>query len=268
MQKEWVTKISKVIPGNCFIHGYPHGEIIENLTYAEALFLTLKGRLATEKEIRMLDAILNALTDHQFDSATVNAARHIVSGNPQIIPAMAGGLLVIGQHTTQPGDAAELITYALQVMKSQNLSREKAAAKVVEEYRKAKKRFPGFGHPTHRTGDYRTASLRKVAERLGYIGEKVLMYEAIHAAFLNVTGKKDIPINVDGMMACLMHEMGFEPIEMTAISALSVLPGIIAHAIEEIKEGKLIRMPPKELTDYLGHAERHLPPEKLRKESE
>ena len=109
MEKEWVTKISKVVPGKCFIRGYPHGEIIENLSYAEALFLTLKGRLATDKEESMLNAILNALTEHQFESGTVTTARHIVSGNPQIIPGMAGALLVIGKHTTQPQDAADLI---------------------------------------------------------------------------------------------------------------------------------------------------------------
>ena len=265
MQKEWVTKISKVVPGNCFIHGYPHGEVIENLSYAEALFLTLKGRLATDREVRMLDAVLNALTEHQFDAATVTIGRHIVSGNPQIIPGMAGALLAIGQHTTQPGDAAELIDYALSIMKNENLTREQAAAKVVAEYRQSKKRFPGFGHPLHKMGDYRAISLRKVAGKLGYVGEKLAMYEAIHQEFVKITGKKEIPINVDGMMAAVMSEMGFEPMEMTAISALSVLPGIIAHAIEEIKEGKLIRVPPHELTDYIGVGERHLPAEKIRK---
>lgn len=265
MEKEWVTKISKVVPGNCFIHGYPHGEVIENLSYAEALFLTLKGRLATEREVGMLDAVLNALTEHQFDAATVTVGRHIVSGNPQIIPGMAGALLAIGQHTTQPGDAAELINYALSIVKNENLTREQAAAKVVAEYRKAKKRFPGFGHPLHKMGDYRAISLRKVAAKLGYVGEKLTMYEAIHQEFVKVTGKTEIPINVDGMMAAIMSEMGLEPMEMTAISALSVLPGIIAHAIEEIKEGKLIRVPPRELTDYKGVGERRLPPEKIKK---
>lgn len=264
MEKEWVTKISKVVPGNCFIRGYPHGEVIENLSYGEALFLTLKGRLATDREERMLNAILNALTEHQFDAGTVTTARHIVSGNPQLIPGMAGALLVIGEHTTQPQDAADLINNALETQKKEGLTIEEVAGRIVGEYRQAKKRFPGFGHPLHREGDYRTTSLRKVAEKIGYIGEKVKMYEAIHKEFVKVTGKTNIPINVDGMMACLMLEMGFDPIEMTGISALSVLPGIIAHAIEEINDGKLIRVPPKELTDYVGEEERHLPEEKLK----
>jgi len=264
MEKEWVTKISKVIPGKCIIRGYSHADIIENLSYTEALFLTLKGRLATDKEERMLNAILNALTDHQFDSGTVTTARHIVSGNPQLIPAMAGGLLVIGEHTTQPQDAADLINNALATMRTEHLEMEEAAKRIVEEYRQTKKRFPGFGHPLHREGDYRATSLRTVAEKLGFVGEKVAMYEAVHKEFVRVTGKTNIPINVDGMMACIMLEMGFEPIEMTGISALSVLPGIIAHAIEEMNEGKLIRVPPKEMTDYVGEEERHLPQEKLK----
>jgi len=265
MEKEWVTKISKVIPGNCFIRGYPHGDIIENISYAGALFLTLRGRLATDKEERMLDGILNALTEHQFDSGTVTTARHIVSGNPQIIPGMAGGLLVIGEHTTQPGDSADLINTALAMMREEGLTMEEVAKRIVAEYRQAKKRFPGFGHPLHKDGDYRATSLRRLAEKLGFVGEKVVMYETLHKEFVRKTGKRDIPINVDGMMACIMAEMGFEPIEMTGISALSVLPGIIAHAIEEIKDGKLIRVPPKQLIDYVGEEERPLPKEKIKR---
>jgi citrate synthase len=264
MEKEWITKISKVIPGNCFIRGYLHSEIIENLSYSAALFLTLRGRLATDREEEMLDSILNALTEHQFESGTVTTARHIVSGNPQLIPGIAGALLVIGQHTTQPQDAADLINSAVGLMEKEGLEMGEAAKKIVEGYRKAKKRFPGFGHPIHKEGDYRAISLRKVAERLGFVGEKVAMYEAIHKEFLRATCKTKIPINVDGMMACIMLEMGFEPIEMTGISAVSVLPGILAHAIEEIKEGKLIRHPPLEMTAYIGEDERHLPPEKLK----
>ena len=78
-KKLWKTRISQAFPGKCIIRGYRHNEIIENLSYAEGLFLTLKGKLPTPNEGKMLDALLNALLDLQFESVTVATARHIVS---------------------------------------------------------------------------------------------------------------------------------------------------------------------------------------------
>lgn len=263
-KKPWKTRISQVVPGKCIIRGYRHNEIIENLSYAEGLFLTLKGRLPTPNEGKMVDALLNALLDHQFESVTVATGRHIVSGNPQFVPGVAGALLAVGMNTTSPQDSAEVINRYYEIMKKENLTIEETARRAVDDFQKAKKRIPGFGHPLHKENDYRAESLKKVAERLGIIGERTRLYEAIHKEFLRRTGKKGIPINVDGMMASIMNEMGFEPMEMIGVAILSVLPGIMAHVIEEIKDWKGLRYPSYETTEYIGEPEQGLPVERTK----
>ena len=264
----WQTRVSKAVPDDCLIRGYPHSEIIENLTYTEAMFLTLTGRLPSEAETEMMNAILNCILELEIQSVTVSVARHIVSGNPQVAPAVAGGLLAVGERTTSPQDSADLINKAYSMMEEQCLTREQTARQIVDQYRKEKKRIPGFGHPSLKYTDYRAASLRKVAERAGIIGEKTLLYEAIHREFGEQTGKPEIPINVDGMMACLMNEMGLDPKVMVSVAMLSVQPGIMAHAIEEIDNLGPLRYPDPETVAYTGEPERHLLSDKPGSEEE
>lgn len=197
----WETKVSKALSDNCLIRGYRHTEIIENLSYTEGIFLTLVGRLPLEAEVEMMNALLNCILELELQSVTVSVARHIASGNPEVAPAVAGGLLAVGKRTTSPQDAADLINGAYKMMQEEGLTKEETAKRVVDRYRKEKRRIPGFGHPSLRQGDYRAMSLRKVAKRVGIVGEKTLLYEAIHEEFMRQTGKTDIPINVDGMMA-------------------------------------------------------------------
>ena len=93
-EPEFTTEISSVEDGIVLIRGYSHGDIIGNIPYASAVFMTLVGRLPSEKEGRLVDAMLTSLLDHGFVASTVSAARYIASGNPEFIPAVAGGLLI------------------------------------------------------------------------------------------------------------------------------------------------------------------------------
>lgn len=207
----------------------------------------------------MTDALLMSLLDHGFVAASVLAARYCASGNPQFIPATAVGLLTAGSNTISPQHSAQFIEDAYRRMLDEGLSVEATAGHVVEEVRARKRRIPGFGHPTHKGEDFRATKLWKIAAECGFVGDKTRLYQAIHAEFLRVTGKQGICINVDGAMACIMTEMGFRPMEMVAIAMLAVLPGIMAHVIEEIEEGIPLRIVPDEGMDYLGAPERKLP---------
>ena len=76
--------------------------------------------------------------------------------------------------------------------------------------------------------------------------------------FINVTGK-EIPLNIDGMMACVLNEMRFDPLEMAGITAVSYVCGIIAHVVEEIKEGVPLRIiPPEHGVIYKGPDKHHI----------
>jgi len=259
MKKEWSTKVSRVLDGKVLVRGYSHEHLIGDRSYAEGVFLTLRGELPTPNELKMTDALLNSLLDHGFVAASVLAARYCASGNPQVIAAAAAGLLTAGSNTISPQDGAKFIDDAFQMMKRDGLTLEETAKRTVEQVRASRRRIPGYGHPTHKAGDFRATKLWKVAAECGFIGERTRLYQAIHREFVRVTGKTTLCINVDGALACIMTEMGFRPLQMVAVAVLAVLPGILAHVVEEIEEGKPLRIVRDEEADYLGAPERAVP---------
>ena len=233
-----------------------------NLTFAEVLYLILKGELPSEEEGKLMEAVLFGIVDHGFLSSASPPARYVVSGNPDPIHGIVSGILSIGHFTGSPRASGEMLREAYELMKSESLSVEETAKRIVERFMREKKRIPGLGHPLYKV-DPRAARLRELAERYGKLGDYVKLMEAIHDEFVRVRGK-EIPINTDGMMAAVMAELGFDPLEMEALGVVSYLPGIIGHTIEELKSGQIVRIIPPIITEYTGPPERHLPEERLR----
>jgi len=253
----WSTAVSDVGFHKILIRGYPLADLIRNLTYTEVVYLTIRGELPSEAHRRVFDAVLCGIVDHGFFAPTPLASHVIASATPEsIMPAVAGAVLTVGSVTVSPQDTAELILEAWKIKEKERLSVEETAVKVVDEMTAQKKRVPGLGHPLHPTGDPRAIALKEVAQKQGVWGERARLYEAIHRVFVEKTGK-DLPINIDGMMGCILTEMGFEPKEMAGIGALSYMPGIIAHAVEETRERVRLRAADGE---YTGQPRRELPP--------
>ena len=222
-------------------------------------WLTIRGELPTKAQARVMDALLCCMPDHQFVASHTPAARFTASAFPESpIPGIASAVLTMGSNTVSPQESAKIILAALDLMETEGLSKEAAARRMVEQYLNEGRRIPGLGHPTHKNEDMRAIALRGVAEAQGSWGEKCQVYESIHQAFVEMTGKR-LPINIDGMMAAVMTELGFDTLEMAGIGALSVLPGVIAHVVEEIRSGVPLRIIPDELgSTYTGAPERHI----------
>jgi len=252
---EWSTAVSDVGFHKINVRGYPLQDLIRNLSFAEVVFLTIRGELPDKNQARVMEAVLCGIVDHGLFAPTPIAGRVIGSATPEsIMPGIAGAMLTVGSMTVSPQDTAELILYAYDLMKMRELSVEETAMKIIEELTTSKKRFPGLGHPLHPTGDPRAIALRDVAEENEIWGEKARLYEELHRAFVRSKGK-ELPINIDGMMGCVLTELGFQPKEMAGIAALSFMPGIIAHVVEELQVPRMRVMPGQ----YTGVSERKLP---------
>ena len=257
----WSTAITQVGFHKILVRGYPLEELIRNLSFPEVVFLTIRGELPTKEQARVLDAALCAIVDHGFFAPTIVAARVVASANPQsIVPAMASGILTVGSVTVSPQETAELILEASKLMREEGLSMEETARRVLEELRSKGRRIPGLGHPLHPDEDPRASALKEVAVKNGLWGQSSMLYEEIHKAFVEISGRF-LPINIDGMLGCVLTELGFEPKEMAGIAAISFMPGIIAHAVEESRDIKLRVVE----GDYTGVSERHLPPDFIRR---
>ncbi len=238
-----------------YIRGYALEDIIRNLNFTEVIYLVIKAELPTPAQLRVMDAVLCGIVDHGLFAPTSLAARVIASATPNnIMPGVAGGLLTVGTVTVSPQDTAEIIQTCMNKIAEKGITKEAAARQVVEELRKQKRRFPGIGHPLHPDGDPRAIALREVAVQNGMWGEKGQLYELMVAQFTQMV-QKTLPINIDGMMGCVLSELGFAPKEMAGIAALSFMPGIIAHAVEETGSIKLRTAECK----YTGVAPRKLP---------
>ncbi|RME48657.1 MAG: citryl-CoA lyase [Chloroflexi bacterium] len=258
-QNYWQTSVSDPQPDEVIIRGYPQSEIIGNLTFSEAAFLVIRGRLPTENEAGMMDGLLCGLLAFSKGPPPF-AGRVVASANPQLIAGVAAGVLAQGAHAISPEESAHFIRESYEFMQREGLSIQEAAEQIVADARANKRRIPGVGHPTYRGVDSRAAKLRQLAEKYGFIGERTLLYEAIHRRLIEVTGR-DLPLNVDGRMACIMTEMGFDPRQMTGIACLSFIPGIIADVFDEITEGRRLRTVPDPVFSYVGESRRSLPDE-------
>lgn len=260
----WRTSISYAPAHRILVRGYPLPEICGNLTYAETLYLTLKGELPTELQAKMIDALLCCVIDHQFITSTVVAGRFIASAFPDSpVPGIAGSILTAGRNTWSPQESASLIHELYNLMTSRNLTVSETAQIVAKDYWEHRKQVPGLGHPTHKDFDPRAERLRELAAHYGLSGVRSELHEQFIQEYWQISGRK-IAINADGMMARVMTEIGLDPMEMVGIAILAYMPGIIAHVLEEIRDGVPLRVIPEELgSKYIGPEFRHLPPEKI-----
>jgi citrate synthase len=253
---EFRTKVSEVEAGSVRLRGYELEDVMRRLSYTEGAFLSIIGRLPSAGERRLCDAVLNSLLDHGFVAATITAARYIASGNPQMIPSTAGGLLAAGSNTLSPEHSYALLARARSIRTDQDVDIDEAARIIVAEYTATRKRLPGFGHPVHKSSDFRTDVVFDLAEELGLSGDGVAQYRALLREFVAQTGKTGIPINIDGGLAAIGWDMGWSANQTVAFAVLSVLPGLMAHVVEEIEEGKPLRY----ILDgeYVGESHRDL----------
>jgi citrate synthase len=105
------------------------------------------------------------------------------------------------------------------------------AKRLVAKMREQKKRLPGFGHRLH-TADPRTAKMFAMAETLEFSGRHVKLAQAIERELAEQSGKK-LPINVDGAIAAVISDMGFDWRLGKAFFIISRVVGLTAHVYEE-----------------------------------
>jgi citrate synthase len=254
----WQTGISQIKRNEIYLRGYPLEEICGRVPYVDAIILLLRGELPGEVESRVVNAIFTSALDHQLLNSTALAARVVVSANPDPVVGIAAGVLGFGKVTAGvPGCVVEMIDEYYPDEDSPAAIR--AAAKLlVDEYRGSRRRIWGFGHPLHdQIGPhytFRSQILRDRIEEAGMrVDGKLAFYEAAHTEFLNQIGRR-LPINVDGVIGTAFAELGYAPLEVFALAPFTLLPGIVAHTVEEIRKGSPLRIVPE--SEYVGPAPR------------
>ena len=257
----WTTRISHAESGKIHVRGYPIEELIEHLGYSEAAFLLLRGELPDEREIALFDLALRSGMDQQFINSAACAARYTASAFPDSpVPALASGILASGSVTGSPQEPAEMLIEAI----GWEVAEERAASRAVDTWLERRGAVPGLGHPMHKQAEPRAVTLRRIAvDRDGW-REHGRLLDAIERE-LERRKQLHIPINLAGALGALLADLGFDPLAIGGLGALGYGMALLAHIVEEIREGVPLRIIPDALgAHYAGPAERHLPPDRRR----
>lgn len=246
-EKKWKTKIAGQVGGKLLIRGYGLIKLVEEVGFVPVIWLVLKGGLPKKNEERMFEAILVACLEHGIGPPSTTVARIVASCGNSVNTAVAAGISAIGEHHGGAGEkAAEIFQNALK--REDNV--DTAAKTIVEEIIKSGQRMPGYGHMVYDV-DPRTKALLKIAKKEGFYGKYVKLALAVEQELRKRTGK-NLPLNIDGVIAALLLELGFDPKLGKGIFIIGRTPGLVAHIFEEQTEEKPYRRLSEEETDYLG----------------
>ena len=254
----WKSKITKVEPNHLVTRGYRQEDLIGNISYPHVVYLLLKGELPSEEHGKMIDAILTACIDHGVTPPSSIASRIVASGGVPLPTAVAAGVLSIGDaHGGAIEKGSEFLQDGVVRMKNEKKSIAEMGKILVKESRENHKRILGFGHRVH-TADPRTKRLFTLADELKISGDHIALSKVIETELESSAGRK-LPINVDGAIAAIISDMGFDYRLGKAFFLLGRVAGLTAQVYEEQTREKPMRKMFSVDCEYDGPEEKNLP---------
>ncbi len=237
----WRTAITTSDEKSIFIRGFDVASLMLQATFADTIYLLHQGRLPTPDERRLIDAILIGVSDHGPAAPSAAAARIVASGNRQSLEAaIAAGVLAIGDaHGGAGYECMHMIGEGLETARRENLSLEDAAFRIAASAKAEKKRLPGMGHRIH-TEDPRTRVLFNLARESGLAGNGIAFMQALEEAAGRLI--RPLPVNVDGALAAVLHDLGFLPAAAKMIFIIGRVAGLTAQVMEEYAREKPMRV--------------------------
>jgi citrate synthase len=174
----------------------------------------------------LLRRALVLLADHELN-ASAYTVRCAASTGITLYDAAVAGLVAL--KGPAHGGAGPLAAHMLAGLAAGDL-----AARVRERVALGEA-FHGFGHPLYPQGDPRAADLLAALAAKGLGGE---MTRRLPALVAEATGLRP---NIDYALAVLMRALGLPAGHEIALFAVARSAGWIAHALEQLADGRLIR---------------------------
>jgi citryl-CoA lyase len=238
---KYKTAITTHKDGKVYLRGKDLIGLSDKVSFAASIYLALKGRLPDEKAEKMFSAMLVISIDHGVEPSSVVAARNIYSAGSPVQAAVAGGVLAFGEYH---GGAIE------SAMESFYEFVDKPAGEVIDDFKSRDKRLAGFGHKLYKGDDPRTVKLIEIAKETGFEGKYVKFAQSISEEFKN--RQKALPLNIDGIIAAILCEMGFDSKVGKGIFIIARVPGLVAHVVEEATREKPVRRLEEDEVEYDG----------------
>ncbi|MFI6738646.1 citryl-CoA lyase [Nonomuraea sp. NPDC050451] len=277
----WSTAISDISPGVIRLHGYPVEQLIGRLSFADTIWLMLRGEVPSPGQSALFEAALVAGVDHGPQAPSIAAARMAATCGVGLNTAVATGIGLLGDVH---GGAGQECMAVLADLRERTATADltgadltgadltgadlteaglaeavsEAVSGVLAGYRGGKRYVPGFGHRFHPRDPRRDPLVRAV--------EDAVRDGVVEGAYLRIGLEIErqlapVPMNVDGATAIVYSELGFAPELGRGLFVVSRAVGVLAHAWEEHGEGRRIKgpIPPPLLPAYRGPEPRDLP---------
>jgi citrate synthase len=187
---------------------------------------TIGARLAhawhCEPHHDLLRRTLVLMADHELNASTFATRVAISTGASLAAGVLSGFTTLTGPlHGGAPAQLAQLLALADQA----------GAPQAVRQWLASGRALPGFGHPLYPEGDPRAGALFPLLPQ-------VPAYTALAAAAREQAG--ELP-SVDFTLSLLAHACRLPPDAPLILFGLGRCAGWLAHALEQVQTGQLIR---------------------------
>lgn len=207
-------------------------DLIGRVNLGDMGFLEIAGRLPTNAESKVFNAVLVTLVEHGITPSSI-ATRMTYAGAPEAMQAaVAAGLLGLG--TVFVGSiegAAKMLSEALPDPRAK-VSLDACAEQIVAAHMHAKRSIPGLGHPIHKPIDPRVPRLFAVARANGFGGPYIRLMRLV-ADKVAVAAKRDLPINATGAIGAICCELGLPWKVCRGVGVMARAVGLVGHILEE-----------------------------------
>jgi len=221
----------------------------ENLSYSENFLSMILGKEVKDSlSVKTFDKSMILYAEHGYNASTFSA-RVTAATLSDLYSAVstAIGTLKGPLH----GGANEQVMYMLKEIKSVDRAKKYTLEKINN-----KEKIMGFGHRLYRTGDSRTAVIKKLGKELATKLNIHIWHDISDIMERTMIEEKGIYPNLDFPAASAYYLLGI-PIELyTPIFAASRITGWAAHIIEQHNDNRLIRPS----CDYIGPNSRTVEP--------
>ena len=241
-EEKWKTAITEIQPNRIVLRGYPIAELMGRISFAQAIYLALKGELPSPEVGRLIDAIFVSSIDHGASPPSVLAARTVASTGARAQRRRRrrrAGHQPLPRRGDRGGPAP--------VPRDRQAGR-RAEADEPAAIRRRPRRDEGQGASAPRASA--TASTPRTRGRPSsspwprsshLAGRYVRIARGVEDALAEQAGGKPLPINVDGAIAALLCDLGIPPEIGNAFFIISRVPGLVAHVHEEKTRMKPMR---------------------------
>lgn len=216
-------------------------EILGKLNLGDMAFLELTGRLPTDKESVVFNAIVVTLVEHGITPSAL-AARLTYAGAPESLQAaVAAGLCGLGSVFVGSIETAARMLYEALPLESGETDLEKLAKETVSRMRATGAIIPGLGHPLHKPIDPRTPRLFQLAAENGLSGRYIALMQAIGRE-AERAANKSLPINATGAIGAICCEFGFPWKIVRGLGVMARAVGLVGHILEESRNPMAIEV--------------------------